>query len=331
MGETLHLLQVARRIEHDVVLRDRADVVLRGLEKEPLMDGLYETPMSNRFHAEGPTVRSHLRLMLMSLFAILDGKIHLLEIEEFARLKGMEDEIQEMEQMLTENPATFEVFCLIHDVGKQFKVFVDDQDHIHYHGHAKEIYRPEIRDLLYRLAAQYKLEDRDVEMIVPLVAFHLEPLHRFRTSAHKKDVELIAKLGAKQGQDSDDFMNMLQAAILLDQVFGSREVVGEKITTDANHLVNFLIAEREYAPWKLAQKEAARALERKRSLHKVLVEAKLDGHGMMQLTGMKPGRELGDLLKKIQAAVLEEGELPKEASAWKDELARRLLLARARL
>lgn len=323
MGETQHLIQVARRIEHDVVLRDRADEILRSLEKEPLMDGLYETPMSPPHHCEGPTVRSHLRLMLMSLYAILDGRIRLVEIEEFARLKGLGDEIAEMQTIIQANPTTLEVFCLIHDVGKQFRVSIDARDQIHYHGHEKDIYRPDVRSLLYRLAEQYRLADRDVEMIMPLVSYHLEPLHRFRASAHARDVRLIAEFATKQGQDSDDFIDLLQACVLLDQVLGSRPAT-------ATHLANFFVAEREYAPWKLAQKEAARALERKRAVHKVMVECRLDGHGLMALTGMKPGRELGVLLKRIQGAVLGE-EVAEIEEMWKDEIEKRIILARRRL
>ncbi len=71
-------------------------------------------------------------------------------------------------------------------------------------------------------------------------------------------------------------------------------------------------------------------MERKRSLHKVLSDAGLDGHGIMVLTGIKPGRELGDLLKKIQPAVVGE-EVAGIDGMWKDEILKRIRLAREKL
>lgn len=330
MPETKHLLDVLRQIENTAPLLARADEVLLRFQSEPLMAGVYATPQSGEHHAEGPTVRSHLRLFLASLFAITDGTVKLLEIEEFARMKGYEEEIQEMQQMLMENPTTFEVFALIHDVGKPFCLTQDPDGMVHYHGHAKEIYRPEIRSLLYRLAEAYKLPDRDVEMIIPLVSYHLVPLYRFKKAANAKDVEVISKFATEQGEDPDDFIDMLQAAILLDQVMGSRQIVGGKMTVSATHLTNFFIAERAYAPWKLAAKEKARNEARKRIAQKTFREAGLDGAGIMALTGIKSGRELGDLLKKLHAVVLDGGELPKSVDSWKDELVRRIGAAKAK-
>lgn len=333
MSETKHLIDVAKWIEHNHPLLFRADTTLKQWEHEVLIAKLLETPQSPSHHAEGPTLRSHLRLMLASLYAICDGQVRLTEIEEFARLRGLEDEILEMLQTITENPATFEVFCLVHDLGKQFRVATDAAGEVHYYGHEKEIYRAEVRELVGRLAQAFKLEDRDVEMLVPLVSYHMETPRVFSRGHEAKYVKLIETFATDQGQDADDFIDMLQACVLLDQVFGSRrgQAHGPAPTVDVMPLVNFFLAEREYAPWKLEQKEQARALERKRSLHKVLAGCGLDGHGIMALTKMKPGRELGDLLKKIQEGVLGNGEVAGIEGMWKDEVLKRMREAREKL
>ena len=305
MAETRHLFDVLNQMEHTQPLLAKADEVLLRFASEPLLSGTYQTPQSPPYHSEGPMVRDHLRLMLASLFAITDGTIRLTEIEEFARLKGYEDEIEEMHQTILENAATFEVFCLIHDAGKQFCLVKDDNGVMHYHGHEKEIYRPDVQQLLGRLGVAYRLQERDIEMIVPLISYHLVPLHRFKTKAEAKDVEVITKFAADQGIDADDFIDMLQAVALLDQVMGSRQNGG----VNADHLTNFFIAERAYAPWKLAEKEAARALERKRAAQRVFLESGLDGAGVMLVTGQTPGRALGNLLKQLQAAAKGEREV----------------------
>ncbi len=322
MPETKHLLDVLKQVENTRPLLARADEVLEAWQHEELIAGLLKTPQSPPYHTEGPTVRAHLRLMLASLFAITDGAVQLTDIEEFARLKGLEDEILEMQETINENAASLEVFCLVHDIGKQFKMFRDAKG-VHYHGHEKEIYRPEVLALLGRLAKEFRLEDRDVDMLVPLVSYHLAS-QRFQKAADPKQVNVLTKFATDQGVDADDFINLLQSAILLDQILGSRP-------GDPTPLINFLLAEREYAPWKLKEKEAARALERKRLIHKILVDVGLDGHGIMQLTGLTPGRELGDLVKKSSRAMEVEDRLETSFGVWQEELTRRILLGRERL
>ncbi len=328
--ETHHLAVVANQIEHDQTLAARADEILTRWQNEPLFGGLFETPQSAGYHAEGPTVRSHVRLILTSLFAILDGKVHLLEIEEFARLKGYGAEIQEMEDTIKENAATFEVFALVHDLGKQFRVSIDDQDNIHYHGHAKDIWRPDVQAVLGKLAEAYRLNERDVKLLNHLVAEHMDPLHRLNGGHDPKHVDTLARYAQHHGLDADDFIDALQAGVLLDQVFGSRQLKGGKYFTRHEHLVNFFIAEGEYAPWKREKHERDMAERHRREEHKVLEAVGLDGHGLMKLTGMHPGRELGVLVKEVVSAV-RGGELPSPADSWKDELARRISIAREKL
>lgn len=330
MAETKHIIDVARFIENNHPLLTKADAVLASVEHEVLIAEMLKTSQSACHHGEGVTVRSHVRLMLTSLMAIVEGHVRLTEIEEFVRLKGYEEEILEMQQTICENAATFEVFCLVHDLGKPFRAAKDAKGEWHYHGHEKDVYRKDILELIQRLAATYKLTDHDVEMLVPLVSYHMEPLRLFSKGHDAKGVKLIEAFATDQGVDADDFIDMLQACVLLDQVLGSRK--GSPAGgVDAKHLVHFFLAEREYAPWKLEAKEKARALERKRSLHKVLADAGLDGHGVMMLTGIKAGPVLGGLLKRIQESVLLEEGVVGMGEVWKDELDRRIVVAREKL
>ena len=121
-SEFLDLLM--ERIEMDEVLWQKADALLQGAAaQEPLMADALRTPQSPHYHAEGPALQHHLRLMLMVLYAVAEGKLSLLDIEEFRRMKEYEGEIKELEQTIREKAGLLEVFALCHDAGKWASVF----------------------------------------------------------------------------------------------------------------------------------------------------------------------------------------------------------------
>ncbi|MBI5369974.1 hypothetical protein HZA85_02185 [Candidatus Uhrbacteria bacterium] len=107
------------RIEADPALFERAEAKLSGAATaEPLIAESLRAPQDIRYHAEGPFVRDHLRLILMSLYAIAEGKLRLLDIEELARLKEYAGEIETLEELLREHVSWFEAFALVHDSAK---------------------------------------------------------------------------------------------------------------------------------------------------------------------------------------------------------------------
>lgn len=114
------LLDVAmKRIDNDVLLYEKAESILDRVSlSEPLILDTLNTPQDIRYHGEGPFVRDHLRKMLMVLYAISEEKLHLIDIEEFRRMKGYYGEIEEMEEIIKEKIALFETFILCHDAAK---------------------------------------------------------------------------------------------------------------------------------------------------------------------------------------------------------------------
>ncbi|MFA4845027.1 MAG: hypothetical protein WC654_00505 [Patescibacteria group bacterium] len=129
--ETEYLNAIIERIEVDQHLRGHAQAILDGVAaQEPLIAQSLLTPQDVRYHAEGPIMRDHLTLMLMTLTAVTEEKLHLIDIEEFRRLKGFEGEIQELEDTLKEHVAFFQVFTLMHDVCKWVSIsFTGSKDH----------------------------------------------------------------------------------------------------------------------------------------------------------------------------------------------------------
>ena len=320
-NSTLHLNDALKRIEHDAMLWEQADQTLAEWEHEPLIVSMFETPQTPPHHCEGETVRSHVRRVLFHLYAITEGKLHLTEIEEFARHKELRDEIHELEETVRENAATFEVFALLHDIGKPFRASFDAEGRIHYIGHEKEIYRPDVMKLLSRMAGHYRLSDDDVNDLVPLISLHLEPLKRCSRGVDPKHIHFFTRFAVDERLDPDDFIDLLFGGALLDQTLGSVPAMPE-------HLVNALLSELAYAPWKKEQKDRERALQRKRDEQKVFHEVGLDGEGVMKLTGMRPSRDLGNLLKALQAAAKGDAQVDK---SWSHELQQRVQEAQKRL
>jgi hypothetical protein len=118
-SETEYLDQAIKRIETDEHLRKHADAAIdAAAHQEPLFAQGLSTPQDVRYHAEGPYLRDHLQLMLMGLFAIEEGKLHLIDIEEFRRVKGYEGELEELEEIIKEKFSFFKAFILCHDVAK---------------------------------------------------------------------------------------------------------------------------------------------------------------------------------------------------------------------
>jgi hypothetical protein len=118
-SESIYFAEAMRRVEDEEQLRKRAEAMLRATAaQEPLLHDAWRTPQSPHFHAEGPTLFFHVRLMLTCLYAIVEGKMSLLQIEEFRRMKGYEGEIAELEETIKEQAGLLELFCLAHDAGK---------------------------------------------------------------------------------------------------------------------------------------------------------------------------------------------------------------------
>src|SRR3989339_789918 len=123
---TEYLDVVLTRVEEDDDLRFRADAILAAAEKDTsLFAELFHCPQDPVRHGEGPFVGHHIRLILMTLYAIVDGKVHLMDIEEFRRLKGFEGEIEELEETIKEKVASLEVYALCHDLGKPSTIWFE--------------------------------------------------------------------------------------------------------------------------------------------------------------------------------------------------------------
>lgn len=319
--ETIYLDEALKRFEKKRSLWEQADNVLRRWAHENLLTSLCATPQTPPYHLEGKTVGDHLRRMLAGLFAVLDGTIPLSSLEEFARLKGFEEQIKKMEETIKEKAATFEVFTLVHDVGKFFRQQIEPNGRVRYFGHEKEIFQPVVLDLLRRLSEDYRLGDDEINHLVSLVSWHLEPLRRFFSGHEAKHVHLLEKLCQKAGLDPEPQLDLLQAAAFLDQTLGACPPCYVQV-------VNMISARHEHAPWKKEELVRRRAEERKRIERRIFRSVGLDGEAIMKLTRQSGSREFGNFLRTLQTAVRNE---QLEDQTWPNELRQRIKLARQQL
>ena len=124
--ETEFLRDAVDRVLRDRGLRHQADRMLHDEAMiEPIVSDALRAPQSPGHHAEGPFVEDHLLLMGQTLSAILAETLHLVDIEEFASLRGFEGEIEELEETIKENAALYEAFVVCHDAAKWATVFFD--------------------------------------------------------------------------------------------------------------------------------------------------------------------------------------------------------------
>ncbi|MFH1315682.1 MAG: hypothetical protein ABIH67_04800, partial [Candidatus Uhrbacteria bacterium] len=119
---TLHardLDEVLGNFEQDRFLIEWTDQVIKETTKNfPILTDIFASPQSANKHAEGPLLEDHVRKILMTLYALVEGRFSLLEVEEFRRMKGYEGEFEELEETIKERAGMFKVYALIHDIGK---------------------------------------------------------------------------------------------------------------------------------------------------------------------------------------------------------------------
>ncbi|MBU1906575.1 hypothetical protein KKD71_00300, partial [Patescibacteria group bacterium] len=325
--ETRFLDDILADLEQDPALVLRANKTIEKMKKKyPVLADALAAPQSSNKHGEGPRVEDHVRHGLICLYALLDGKFRLLEIEEFRRLKGYEGEIEEIERTIKERAAFFEAFVFFHDIGKgsaiQFRaregtkgaelgfgkdlklgweelggegVFVarmkyDElfENYIAEHsaadprevqkdffqeygisisnrGHDKAIYVPRFQEVVREAAAEMRLPEHDVDLLIEVIASHMKPLHMFWTKADPKNYQLLVDHVVNLGHDPDDFLDVLLAGVALDVAFGNEQVSSTGYKHPFRVIENFLRAEHDFAPWKREEAE----IEKNKKLKKL--------------------------------------------------------------
>ena len=383
-SETEFLNHAIVRVASNSKFVQHADAIIKGAaESEPIFAESLRTPQDIRFHAEGPFLHAHIRLILIVLYAIQAEELHLIDIEEFRRLKGYEGEIDELEETIKEYIGLLEVFALCHDIAKwetiEFRAkkgsrgeelgfnspltyqFEKDaiervsmresytelfhefsKAHIgessssiqkrfyftygintHYPGHDRMIFSPVFRSLLKRFSYAHVLPERDSRILEDLIGHHTD-VKTFFVSVRSQKIVALNHFATKQGYDSDDFLDLLQACVFLDKVCGSVEMTRSGYIHNPALLINFFKSEHVLAPEQRARKVEEREREEKKVHNLTFQKVGLDGVALLDLFEMEPGPEFGNLLRRIQFAILGQGEMPTLDAKIKKEIEKRV-------
>lgn len=161
---------------------------------------------------------------------------------------------------------------LFHDIGKQstYKWNPDKSSHS-YHGHEKEG-----KDLIDVIAKRLKLSNKEYDSILFSMVNHMK-LFKGHDMKPSKIIKLV----------KDENWNALVAVSLCDD--SCRTTLFDKKTFD--NTINNMV--------KIANKWSDKI-----SGNTVKV---VDGKQVMKLTGLKPGKEVGDLIKKVTDIILSKG------------------------
>ncbi|MBI4437518.1 hypothetical protein HY631_01055 [Candidatus Uhrbacteria bacterium] len=194
---------------------------------------------------------------------------------------------------------------------------------VHYPNHARLIHARVYEDLLDRLCQAHGLTQRERDMMDDLVSHHMEFWTDFDRIAPKK-IDRYVHLATKRGYDADDFVDLLQCCLFLDGVCGSKRLAPHGAWHDPSALIQCLKSEREYAPWRSAQKTREREEAERRARNRLLKEVGLDGVALMDVLQMEPGRAFGLSLRRIHAGILGRSEMPKFGPRIDEEIEKRI-------
>lgn len=119
--ETLpFLLWFSQEVERPQFVQEAARVMKEAAATFPSLGASWRVLQGAPEHLEGPLLESHIERMLTALFALVGGT-ELTRIEEFKREQHIALDLEVLKYTLEEHVATFVVFALLHDFGKQQK------------------------------------------------------------------------------------------------------------------------------------------------------------------------------------------------------------------
>ena len=239
--ETRFFEEIMHDTEEHVSLRDQAGETLQAFAKISAMAKMYTCPQTPVYHAEGPFVIDHVRLILMSLYAIVNDEWKVTQIEEMRRVKECVGEIEEMGEIIKENAATFELFALCHDLGKPLTLsfasrlasdgysrgFYSSQKDIWHPGHESDKQKKLLRDYkkLYEVFEQAHPELDARERQAQFFAAYQIDLHYYghaHTVFHPRLQSVIKKIAKEKRlseEDTQDVFLLIDAHIQAVEAF----------------------------------------------------------------------------------------------------------------
>jgi hypothetical protein len=293
--ETRFLAEVTAAVFADQQINRLVSEVLERIRTDKKMPRFSSWPTEKLFSSLG------------FLYAVVDGKVHLSEIEELRREKIFLGEVEEAEEIMKEKVASLEVFLLTSSFDCSEKE----------NSRPCSIVKTEKRAVLQRLAEVFRLSADESEDVFHLILLYERVTAGFSQAPARSLFEYLVRACQKYGRDADDFLDLLLAAVFLAAVIGENR--GPQM------FFNFLSAERTFSLERSAARRQRQAEKGRRAEQARLRQAGLDGTALMTLFKMKPGPEFGQCLAAIQAFARGEGELSGVPEVLRGEIISRII------
>lgn len=300
--ETTYFSQALDRLNSDEHLLNEGEDLLKTHELESHIEALLsDTRRANE-----------LRLTMVFLLAIIHDRVSLNSIEELSRIKTYKEQLEDLELLIKEQAATFQVYILMHRIGEVLTPAL--------HRAEKAIWTKEAQELLASLAEHYRLEPHDVMHLTEIIAWQRFP-HRAFVASRPAGIGTLIQYANRQGLDSEMFINMLQVSTLLSSC----------ISKNPSVFVNFLMSEHDYDTSRRDARMHRRQSAKKKREQEIFRDVGIDGNSIFHLLNTKPSKEAGQLIQTLQKAARGNAELPKLPNAQKSEILSRVQEAARRL
>lgn len=176
---------------------------------------------------------------------------------------------------------------------------------VHYKRHAQmaasEAY-DKIRETVEDLC---RLTARDREVLYLLIRYHMEILLFMNSRADATRYTYLQRLAQKAGLDADDLIDLFTCALILDGLIGSFTYKDGKLQADIDLILNMLRSEELSEDRRREVRERKVQDKQQKVFKQILEKTGLGSQEVFARLRIPFGRERGDLVKRIEAAVKE--------------------------
>lgn len=195
---------------------------------------------------------------------------------------------------------------------------------VHYPHHDTLIFAPVYQELLNRVVAAYGFSGEERNMLEDVIAQHMRFGKDF-DQINPSAMQSYFVFAKKRGYDEVLFVRLAQGCLFFDMVCGSARLTKNETISFASHqLLNAIRSEHRLQPELREQRLRIRTEEKKREQNRLFQEAGLDGVSLLDVLQMEPGPVFGQLLRKLQHAILGDGEMPLLPEEAREEIDRRV-------
>ncbi len=177
----------------------------------------------------------------------------------------------------------------------------------HYYGHDRLGASDQFLAAREAVSDRYRIPDRDRALLTWMIRNHIDALAFFKGGANPEKFNLLLARADKQGLDADDALDLLLAAAFLDTAIGGVVYREGRFSVDLDVMWNFLGSEELAAEGRRGKRRERELLQKRKACRAMLQEVGLGAEEVFTLLDIPFGPERGEVIKKIKAALQDQG------------------------